>query len=54
MIGRNYEDLKKSGAISEAEADTKIRAVYGQLVEKYPNCPVAKTAGQWLSDHPVQ
>jgi len=49
MLGQNYESLKKAGTISAAEADAKIRPVYQQLVEKYPDCSVTKYAQQWLS-----
>ena len=51
QIGPIYEDLEKAGLVSESEAETKIRAVYEQLVEKYPNCPAAKIARRWLSRH---
>jgi len=51
MVGRNYEDLKKSEVISESEADTKIKAAYEQLLENYPDCKVAKIARRWLSRH---
>ncbi|MHC4867871.1 MAG: tetratricopeptide repeat protein [Planctomycetota bacterium] len=49
QIGRNYEDLKESGAISKSEADSKVRAVYEQLLRKHPSCPGAKHARRWLS-----
>jgi TolA-binding protein len=39
MVGCNYENLSKSGLIPKSEADTKIRAAYTQLIEKYPSCP---------------
>lgn len=51
MVGRNYEELRKSGAISKSEADVKIKAAYKQLLEKYPDCPAAKPARDWLSRH---
>ncbi|MHC4479229.1 MAG: tetratricopeptide repeat protein [Planctomycetota bacterium] len=49
QIGRNYEDLKKSGAISKSEADLKIEAAYEQILEKHPSCPGARHARRWLS-----
>jgi TolA-binding protein len=49
QIGRNYEDLKKSGAIAKSEVDAKIKAAYEQLLEKYPSCPGARHARRWLS-----
>jgi tetratricopeptide (TPR) repeat protein len=51
MVGDNYEALKESGAISKSEADTKIKAAYEELLEKYPSCPAAKPAGVWLNRH---
>lgn len=48
MVGRNYEELKKAGTISESEADAKTRAAYEQVVEKYPDCKAAKAAKDWL------
>lgn len=51
MVGRNYEELRESGAISESEADTKIKTAYEQLLRKYPNCSAAKPAMDWLSRH---
>lgn len=47
-IGLNYEDLKKSEAIAESEADTKTKAVYEQLLERHPSCHGADHARQWL------
>jgi len=49
MIGRNYEDLKGSGALSKSEADARIRAAYQRVVERYPDCKAAKAARQWLA-----
>jgi tetratricopeptide (TPR) repeat protein len=49
QIGRNYEDLKESGAFARSEADTKIKAVYEQVLEKYPSSPGARHARRWLS-----
>ncbi|NIT58704.1 MAG: tetratricopeptide repeat protein [Aliifodinibius sp.] len=50
-IGRNYEALDKSGLMSTAEANPKIRAVYEQVLEKYPDCKAAKYARRWLTRH---
>ncbi|MHC4387745.1 MAG: tetratricopeptide repeat protein [Planctomycetota bacterium] len=49
LVGRNYEDLKKSGAIAKSEADSKTKAAYEQLLEKYPSCPGVRHARRWLS-----
>ncbi len=51
MIGDNYQELKKLGAILESNADTKTEAVYEQLLEKYPDCKAAKITQDWLSHH---
>jgi TolA-binding protein len=50
LIGQCYEDMKVSGVITETEADTKIRAAYKQLVEKYPDCKAAPIAKSWLEE----
>ena len=51
LIGRNYEELLKSGLISASEAEPKIRAAYEQLLGMYPDCPAAKIARLWLDVH---
>jgi len=51
LIGRNYENLEKSGAIPKSEAEPKIKVAYEQLLEKYPDCKAAKIARRWLSRH---
>jgi len=48
MVGRNYEDLGRLGLVPESEADTKIKAAYEQLVEKYPDCKAAEATKDWL------
>ncbi len=49
MIGRNYETMLKASLIPIDEANSKIKAVYQQLIEKYPAAPAAKPAQKWLS-----
>jgi tetratricopeptide (TPR) repeat protein len=49
MVGRKYESLKESGAISETEADAKTKVAYEEVVERYPDCPAAKIAERWLN-----
>jgi len=51
MVGRNYEDLGKLGLVPQSEADTKIKAAYEQVIEKYPDCKAAKAAKNWLNRH---
>jgi tetratricopeptide (TPR) repeat protein len=48
-IGRNYENRMKSGLMSKAEANPKIRAVYEQVLEQYPDCKAAGYARRWLT-----
>jgi TolA-binding protein len=50
-VGYSYEALKKSGSVSMAEADMRIKAAYEQLLEDYPNCKAARHARRWLSRH---
>lgn len=51
MVGRNYEDLERYELMSKSETQPKIKAAYRQLIEKYPDCKVAKFARRWLSRH---
>ncbi len=51
MVGRNYEELKKAGAVSESEADAKTKAAYEQLLEDYPDCKAAAIARRWLTNN---
>ena len=48
-IGDINQVLKKSGAISQSDADLKTKAAYEQLLEKYPDCKVAEHVRDWLS-----
>lgn len=38
LIGSCYERLRKAGAISPEEGDSKMAAAYRAVVEKYPDC----------------
>jgi TolA-binding protein len=51
MVGRNYEELGKSGVIAKPQADAKIRAAYERLLDRYPGCQGARYARLWLSGH---
>jgi len=51
MVGRNTESLEKSGVLPKSESEPKIKAVYKQVVEKYPDCKAAKVARNWLNRH---
>ncbi|GAG29613.1 unnamed protein product, partial [marine sediment metagenome] len=50
-VAHNYEDMKDLGIISKTEADPVIKAAYRQLLEKYPDCKMARVAQRWLSRH---
>jgi tetratricopeptide (TPR) repeat protein len=50
-VGSTCQILKNAGAISEAEADAKITSAYEQLLEKYPDCPAAEDAADWIEHH---
>lgn len=51
MVARNYQGLESSGLISKSEADSKVKAAYEQLLDKYPTCPAVKEVEQWLNDN---
>lgn len=48
LIGRIYERLLKSGAISKSEALPKIREAYEMVTKYYPDKPAASAARSWL------
>jgi len=50
-IGRSYEEFVESGLMSKSQADPVIKAVYQQLVRKYPDCKMARYARRWLGRH---
>jgi len=47
-IGHIHEVLKKTGLMSKSEANPKIKVIYEQLIEKYPDCKMARYARRWL------
>lgn len=49
LVGRTGEYLKESGQVAASEADPVIKAAYEQLLAKYPGCPGARSARDWLS-----
>lgn len=49
LVGRNYESLKKSGVLTESQANPKIRAAYERILQAYPDTKAAKYAQKWLS-----
>ena len=51
QAGQCYENQASTGAMSKSDADLKIKAVYQQLVTKFPDCPVTETAQNWLNSH---
>ena len=51
MLANTYEKMKQKGLVSPAEADTKIRAAYQQIVDIYPDCKAATAAHNWLNSH---
>ncbi len=50
-IGYYYQQLKDTGAINKSVADEKTQAAYEKVLGKYPDCPAAKAAGNWLKRH---
>jgi len=48
MVGRNYEFLKGSGVMDDAELEARIKAAYEQLLERYPDCRSVDYARSWL------
>jgi tetratricopeptide (TPR) repeat protein len=48
-IGEIYERLKQAGTIPKSEADFAARLAYEQVLQDYPDCPVAKAARNRLA-----
>jgi TolA-binding protein len=48
MVAETYQDLKKTGAVSESQAKAKTQSVYERLLQKYPNYHSAAIAQRWL------
>jgi len=53
-VGINYESLLEEGLLDSSEAEAKIRAAYQQLLQRYPDCPRAEYARDWVSQHGAQ
>ncbi len=51
MVGRCYENLKQAGQIDSALANTKIRAAYQEIVNRYPGCKMTAVAQSWLDNN---
>jgi len=49
LVGRTLDYRKESEEISASEADPMIKAAYEQLLVKYPSCPAARPARNWLT-----
>jgi tetratricopeptide (TPR) repeat protein len=54
MVEQNYLDMSKAGLLSQASAESKIRAVYEEFLKKYPDCTTMDYARSWLSKHKVE
>ena len=48
MAAESHQSLKKSGAVSESQADSKTRSAYETLLQKYPGSPLTVAAQRWL------
>jgi TolA-binding protein len=51
MVGSIIQKLKGTGVIQKTEADKMTEAAYLQVLEKYPNCPVAQYAQAWINSN---
>jgi len=52
QIGSSYKKLRDAGAVPRSEANAAIKAAYQRVLEKYPDCPAANAARDWLDHHP--
>jgi TolA-binding protein len=50
-IGRCYQKLKNKGNVDRLVADAHTKAACEQVLEKYPDCPAAKAAENWINKH---
>jgi len=51
LIGYCYKQLSVLGAVSESVAHAQIKAACEQVVQKYPDCPAAAAARDWLKNN---
>jgi len=51
MVGQCYEKMSATGAVSAADATARTQGAYETLLKKYPQCPAAPAARQWLTRH---
>ncbi len=51
MVAQNISSIEQLGVISSSEAELQIKAAYKQIVERYPGCPAAKHAQDWLKGY---
>jgi tetratricopeptide (TPR) repeat protein len=53
LIGYCYRQLKYAGAIDESEADAHTKAAYEMVLQRYPGCPAANAARNWLTTNRI-
>ena len=51
LVARIYKILKSSGAMSESEANPKIKAAYERILKDYPNSSAVHDAHKWFNRH---
>ena len=51
LVGYRCNELKKAGELASSQADPQIQEAYTRLMERYPECPAASAASDWLSRH---
>lgn len=50
-IGRCYQRLKDNNAFDKSSADGYTKTAYKTVLKKYPDCPAAKAAKNWIDKH---
>jgi tetratricopeptide (TPR) repeat protein len=49
LVARIYKNLKRSGAMLESEANTKIKAAYERILQDYPESSAVHDARKWFN-----
>jgi tetratricopeptide (TPR) repeat protein len=50
-VVKMYKWLLRAGVMSHSEAEAAMKIAYEQLLARYPDCPAAKSARNWLDQY---
>ena len=50
-IGYYYQELKDNSRVDKSVANAETKAAYEKVLERYPDCPAARAAENWLKNN---